>query len=52
MGFLRDELGVQDFWHTAQRYTYLLPAFAICMAVTALFMYCLFRSALTSSTLC
>ena len=48
MDFLRDELGLQDMqacWQAAQRHTRLLQAFAACMALTALFMYLLFRSA-------
>ena len=48
MDFLRDELGLQDMqacWQAAQRHTHLLQAFAACMALTALFMYLLFRLA-------
>ena len=47
MDFLRDELGLQDLqdcWQAAHRHTHLLQAFAACMALTALFMYLLFRS--------
>ena len=54
MDFLRDELGLQDMqacWQAAQRHTHLLQAFAACMALTALFMYLLFRSASSSKLL-
>ncbi len=43
MAFLRDELGLQDMQHAARQHMHLLPALATCMAMTALFMYWLFR---------
>ena len=43
MDFLCDELGLQDMQSAAQRHMHLLPALAMCMALTALFMYWLFR---------
>ncbi len=43
MDFLRDELGVEEMLHAGQQQAHLLPAFATCMALTALFMYWIFR---------
>ena len=52
MAFLRDELGLQDMQHAAQQHMHLLPALATCMAVTALFMYWLFRLVLCEPHIC
>ena len=45
MDFIIDELGLLDSWHAAQQHMHLLPALATCVALTALFMYWLFRYA-------
>ena len=43
MDFLRDELGLRDMQSAAQQHMHLLPALVTCMALTAMFMYWLFR---------